>query len=102
MNAIHFEVRCKFGKLVRVTVERWQHAMSKHPEMRGREDDVRRILEDPDEIRCDLKNSKAHRYHGKFDDHYARVAVKFLDDEGFMITAFPETKKGGGKVIWRK
>lgn len=70
--------------------------------MSGRENDLRRVLEDPDEIRRDPKNTKVYRYHRKFEDHYIRVVAKHLNDEAFLITAFPETKIGGGELVWQK
>lgn len=100
---IYFEVKCKLGKYVRITEERWFKVITnKHPEMSGREDNVRKVLEDPDEIRSDPKDAKVYRYHRKFDGHYIRVVAKHLNDEAFLITAFPETKIGGGELIWQK
>lgn len=103
MRTTHFEVTCKLGKCVRITEERWQRLVTvKHPEMRGREEDLKKVLEQPDEIRRDPKNSSVYRYHRRFGDKYVRVVVKHLDTEGFIITAFPENKIGGGELVWQK
>lgn len=103
MGDIYFEVTSKLGKHIRITKEHWERIiMNKHPVMRGREDDIKKALEEPDEIRLDPKNAKVYRYHRKFGDRYIRVVVKHLDDEAFFITAFPETKVGRGELAWPK
>ena len=51
-NDLLFEVMTPLGFRVRVTRGYWDLIVSvKHPVMAGREDDVRRALENPDEIR---------------------------------------------------
>ena len=47
-----FEVTTPLGFRVRVTHVYWKRIVDiKHPVMTGREEDVRKVLEDPDEIR---------------------------------------------------
>lgn len=103
MQDIYFEVTCKLGKHIRITKKYWEHLVTfKHPSMRGKEDDIRKTLADPDQIRRDPQNKAVFQYHKKCTDHYVRVVVKHLDDEGFIITTFPEKKTGGGELVWQK
>jgi len=99
---IYFQVVCKLGKHIRITARQWEKiTKDKHPVMSGREGDVEKALTEPDEIRRDLKNTSVYRYYKKFTKLYLRVVVKHLNDEGFLITAFPEQKMGG-ELVWQK
>ena len=99
---IPFEVVSKLGKRIRITAKQWEKiTKDKHPVMSGREDDIEKALTEPDEIRRDLKNTSVYRYYRKFTSLYLRVVVKHLNDEGFLITAFPDPKMGG-ELVWQK
>ena len=102
MSEIYFEARCGLGKHVRITRERWQHILHKHPEMTGREDDVGKVLEDPDEIRRSKKDASVFLYRRQFGDHYIRDVIKHYNDEALLITTFLERKAGRGELIWQK
>lgn len=100
---IHFEIVCQLGKRVRTTKKYWQKiTQDKHPAMSGKEDLVKQTLMDPNQVRRNSKDPKVYHYYRKFGDHYIRVVVKDLNDEGFVITTFPVAKIGGGELVWQK
>lgn len=42
-----------------------------------------------------------NRYYKRFDKLYC-VVVKQLEQEGFLITAYPTDKAKEGEVVWKK
>jgi hypothetical protein len=84
-----FEVATRPGFRVRVPVVRWELIVTtKHPAMRGRGEDVRGALGDPDEIR-----------HGRW---ICAVARRVDDRDGFLITAYPTDAIKEGTRVWTK
>ena len=80
------------GRIVRLTDERLGH-IHEHPEMVGEERRIREVLQKPDVVFTSHKDSSVHVYYRR----YARspvgskqlmVAVKILEQDGFVITAF--------------
>lgn len=104
MNGIIFEVICfHFDKKIRTTIEYWQKIINeKHPSMKGNEDKVILTLQNPDEIRQSKKHEDIFLYYKLFNEKYISVVVKFLNDEGFIITVYHTIKIKEGRLVWRK
>jgi len=61
-----FDVQTPIGFSVRVSRSWWQTIVTvKHPVMRGHEDEVRLVLEKPDEIRISRIDLKVYLFYGR-------------------------------------
>jgi hypothetical protein len=99
---IYFEITTPLNIRVRTTTEYWQYLIdTKHPIMHNKDELVKKILSEPDEIRQSRIDKEAFLYYGKFDKLYC-VVVKHLGNEGFLITAYPTDRVKEGEVIWQK
>jgi phage-Barnase-EndoU-ColicinE5/D-RelE like nuclease2 len=94
------------GRVVRLTDERLRH-IHEHSEMVRQERRIREVLQSPDVVWTSHKDASVHLYYR----HYARspagskhllVAVKILEKDAFIITAFFTDEIKGGKQIWPK
>ena len=81
--------------------------MHEHPEMVGQERRIGEALRKPDVVFSSHKDSSVHVYYR----HYARspvgpkhlmVAVKILEQDAFVITAFFTNEVDGEEQIWPK
>jgi hypothetical protein len=93
-------------RTVRLTDERLSH-IHEHPEMVGQERRIREVLQKPDVVFTSHKDSSVHVYY----KHYTRspagskhlmVAVKILEKDAFVITAFFTGEVKGGEHLWPK
>ena len=93
-------------RTVRLTDERLSH-IHEHPEMVGQERRIREVLQKPDVVFTSHKDSSVHVYY----KHYTRspagskhlmVAVKNLEEDAFVITAFFTGEVKGGEQVWPK
>lgn len=99
-----FEVDTPLGFAVVVTQERWLLVSRvKHPVMAGREDDVKVALSDPYQIRRSRRDPQVHLfYRATGPERWTCVAVKRLNTEGFLITAYPTDRIKEGELIWNR
>ena len=91
---------------VRLTAERWRHVL-RHPEMPGQERKLRRTLREPDVVCASRLDASVHLYYRLYSRSpvgrkYLMVAVKILDRDAYVITAFFTGQVGGGTKIWAK
>lgn len=101
-----FEVLSPVGKLVRLDEERWSHVME-HPEMEGQLDRLRESLQDPDEVRRSIHDASVWLFYKHYadtpvTDKYLLVAVRILNDEGFIVTAFFTERPKRGTLLWSR
>ena len=97
MNLI-FEIIDKRGKKVRLTKEQWSKIRKKHPEVEN-EELIKETLENPTKItylNYDESVYKFYRYYKKrtYPEKFLMVLVKFLNGDGFIITAYYMDKIG--------
>ena len=80
-----------FGQLVRLTDQRLAHILE-HPEMRGMEAEIERVLQHPQFVRRSRSDDAVRLYY----EFYAQTAVggkwlcvvvKYLEQDAFVITA---------------
>lgn len=74
------------GRNVYLTKERWSH-IQKHPEMINSTEKIRETLEKPDKTES-AENLVFYFKHYKDRKQYLFVSVKYLNEEGFIITSF--------------
>lgn len=99
-------IRDYTDRWVRLTTERWQHVV-RHPEMPGQERKLRRTLRAPDMVFTSRLDASVHLYYRLYPRSpvgrkYLMVAVKILDRDAFVITAFFTGEIEGGTKIWAK
>jgi plasmid stabilization system protein ParE len=101
---ILFEVMTPLGFQVRVTKDYWDLIVTvKHPIMAGREDGVRKTLEEPDEIRQSKSDEMVYLfYKAERTQRWICAVSKQTDDDGFLITTYPTDAIKEGVQIWHK
>ena len=93
-----FEVIDKSGRRIYITKERLKH-IKRHPKISSRIEDIKSILKNPHTITGHEVDENARYYYGYFknndpEERYLLILVKYLNGEGFIITAFFTNKIG--------
>jgi hypothetical protein len=103
-DAILFEVLTPLGFRVRVTRSRWEILVTtKHPVMAGREEDVEGVLGEPAEIRQSRSDPDVYLfYRMERRGRWTCAVAKRLNDDGFLITAYPTDAIKAGDRLWSK
>ena len=98
-----FEVVSKLNKRIRVSKSYWDYIVSvKHPSMYGLQGSVKSSLIEPFEIRRSKRDPSVHLYYGKFRSRLlCCTVVKFLNGDGFIITAYL-TRRMVGDSVWKE
>ena len=68
-----------YGNQVHCTYSNWMLHIEEHPEIAGAEEDVKRILVDPDEIAPSTKTGQALVFSGQTSQLELRVVVYYKD-----------------------
>lgn len=94
------------GRKIRLTEERWNHIVG-HPEMVGQRERIVETLHAPDSIVATYSDERVHIYQRFYaqtsvTSKYMLVAVKFLEDDAFIVTAFYSRKVKKGELLWHK
>lgn len=101
---ILFEVMTPLGFHVRVTKAYWELIVTiKHPVMAGREEDVKKALAQPDEIRQSKSDEMVFLFYKEEREKRWICAVsKQTGSEGFLITTYPTDAIKEGVQVWHK
>lgn len=88
-NDALFTITTPLGFTVKVTYEYWDiNVTIKHPVMTGREDDVKMVLIDPDEIRRSKSTANIYLFYRRIQEKRWLCAVaKDESGIGYLITA---------------
>lgn len=99
-----FDVLTPLGFRVRVTQEYWELIINtKHPTMAGREVDVRKALENPDEVRLSRSDQQVYLfYKSEQVGRWVCGVSKRQEQAGFLITAYPTDSIKEGTKVWPK
>ncbi len=86
-----FEVIDKSKRKICLTQERWKH-LSKHPQVQNNFEWIKETLQQPDKITEYSLDEKVRYYYRYYKNKsspakYLRVIVKYLNGDGFIITA---------------
>ena len=82
------------GRQVRLPDERWQHILSGHDEMTTMLPELQETLEQPERLRIPGDETETERRYYKWfentivGDKWMRVAVKYLTNDAYVLTAF--------------
>ena len=86
-----FEIKDKSGRKIRLTEEQWTHIKKKHPEV-DKYELIEETMLKPDKI-TDYDIDESVKYYYKYYKHrsshekYLQVVVKYLNGNGFVLTA---------------
>ncbi len=98
-----FEVMSKLGKKISLSEHRWFLISNyKHPIMKGKENEVKEVLQNPDEVRRSRTDPSVFLYHKFYGREAISAVVKHLNGNGFIITAYTTTSIKEGESVWKK
>ncbi len=100
MNPV-FEIEDKSKRIIYLTEERWSHIKTDHPEMSTNLEEIKMLLVNPEFVRKSEYDENVrfyYRYYKNIESEakYLLIAVKYLNGQGFVITAFYTNKVKGG------
>lgn len=94
------------NKLVRLTKKQYNHIIETHPELEGEMNKISKTVESPEVVRLGNKENifLFYRFFEKTQvtNKYLVLVVKYLNGEGFIITAYFTSKIRSSDIIWRK
>ena len=100
---IYFEVKTVSGKIIRTTHNHWKLITKlKHPEIEGKELEVKKCLSNPVEIRKSSDDTDVCLYYLPYMKYYICVVVKHLNGDGYIITSYLTDKIKEGETIWKR
>ncbi len=90
-----FEMIDKTGRKIRLTDRQWGHMVKKHQYIEKYLDEIKEILRLPDKL-VDYSLDKGYYYRNykylKHPNRFILVIVRYLNGEGFVITAYLEQR----------
>lgn len=97
------QLRTKLGFLVKTSRSYWEIIITiKHPSLAGKEEEVKKCLMDPNEIRISRKDRDVYMFYKKLKRRYLCVIVKYQEDQSFIVTSYETDKIKEGEVKWKK
>jgi hypothetical protein len=89
-----FEVIDKTGRKIHLSKERWSHIRKKHPEIENLEL-IEQTIKNPDKVIPFIYDEKIYYFYKYFKNlkapkQYLLIIIKYLNGEGFIITAYLE------------
>ena len=96
----------RFGRAVRLTDERLTHILE-HEEMAGQLDKMTETVRDPEVIVRSQRDPDVHLYHKRYlitpvTEKNLLVAIKVIQTDAFVLTAFFTDTIKKGERIWEK
>ena len=88
-----FQTTEKSGRKIHLSKERWTHINQEHPEVSNYLEEINETLKSPTKIKT-YEYDEAVRYYYRYyksiksPAKYLLVIVKYLNGEGFIITAY--------------
>ena len=88
-----FKIKDKTGRIIHLTKERWNHITQQHPEITINQEEIQNILIKPLVIKkAEFDDTINYYYkyykHRKEPEKYLLVIVKYLNNHGYIITAY--------------
>ncbi|NES19750.1 MAG: DUF4258 domain-containing protein [Symploca sp. SIO3E6] len=97
----YFEILTPVGVRVRTTRSYWAKIVTlKHPNINGREDFVKQVLQEPIEVRRSLSDPMVYLYYKDDPPYFLCVVARHLNGEGFIITVYRTDKIKRGEAVW--
>ena len=100
-------VQLRNGVFVRLTEERWQHIVRRHPEMDGQRERVLETVAEPDMIQQgDFGELLAVRFYPETPLTHKFLVVAYREvgsEDGFVLTAYLTRRPSARRVtIWKR
>jgi len=70
--------------------------------MAGREDDVQRVLADPDVVRRSRQDPEVYLFYRQEKSRWLCAVVRREIASGFLITAYPTDVIKVGEIVWKR
>lgn len=88
MEEYIFEIQDKTGRKIRLTKRQWTHIRTEHPHIVNPQE-VEKVIIAPDKILSSDRDQNVRWYfwYNKERKRYLKVSVKYLNGEGYVITA---------------
>ncbi len=88
------ELKDKSGRLISLNERQWSHILAEHSYLSGSLEWIKDALLAPDKIKASFSDNKVKLYYKyiKSGSKYLLVVVKYLNNHGFIITAFYTNK----------
>ncbi len=97
------EITCVIGKKIKFTKERYLHIVTRHPELEGKENDIRKTVTNANFVQESVYDKNVLLYYKSIGSkEYVVVVVKVLNNHGFIITAYIASIIKKGVIIWKK
>jgi len=89
-----FEITDKTRRKIHLSTERWKHIVKEHPDISNKIEHIKETLISPILVKNSKYDTRVRFYYKyyKYRLEYLLVSVKYLNGNGFIITAF-YTKK---------
>lgn len=100
MQKLMFSVPTPLGFSVRTTHEYWALLLRKHPEVTGKETEVQRCLQEPEQVRRSKQDQAVYLFYRALPPYHLAVVVHRLDGDGFIITSYITDKMKEGEPTW--
>lgn len=100
-DSLYFDVTTPLGRRIRVTVAYWNIIVTiKHPIMQGKEDLVQQALQSPMEIRQSRSDPDVYLHYVAEPPYLICAVARYLNGDGFLITAYRTNKIKEGTLLW--
>lgn len=101
---LHYDYQ---GREVRLPQERLEHILRQHPFMVGKERTIPETLEMPNEVRMSNQDQRVILYYrwyntSEIENKFICVVVRTLENDAFVVTAYPTVGIKRGDLVWRK
>ncbi len=90
-----FEVTDKTGRKIRMTGKQWSHTLRRHSYITRHIEEIKETLKKPDKLIIHQYNKGYYYRHYKYlkkPNKFVLVVVKYLNGDGFIITAYFEER----------
>jgi len=96
-----FVVESCLGKRIGVMREDWDYITRvKHPELVGREEQVKHTLAAADFVRLSQRDPDVFLYYKRIEKYYLCVVCRHDNGSGFIITSYLTSQLKKGKEQW--
>jgi hypothetical protein len=95
-----FDVGTPLGFTVRTTRPYWRRILLKHPDLQGRDGEIRRTLETPATIRRSSRDPAVLLFYRPDGPRWLVAVARRLDGDGFLVTAYRTDTIKEGAVVW--
>lgn len=97
--------KCKISKTVELTIERENHIVEYHPDVKDYLPKIQEVLKNPDQIRKSKHDPKVllfYRYFSNIRGGKYLVVVAKINERNFVLTAYLTDRILTGKKIYEK